>query len=159
VCFHLSNEASEFHKECLEAHNNYRSKHKVPALKLNKELCIYAQEWADVSRLQGCGLGGCFERVLILPASRKIEFSTIQLPRIETEASTFSLFFLIHNSSEFHLTTVSSTHQPFPNNSNQNSRGSQSPQAMFSSSRSLPSCIIENLFTVARSQVRDATQK
>ena len=50
---HSRNEASEFHKECLEAHNNYRSKHKVPALKLNKELCIYAQEWADVSELKG----------------------------------------------------------------------------------------------------------
>lgn len=47
--FQRSNEASEFHKQCLEAHNTYRAKHKVAPLNLNKELCVFAQEWADVS--------------------------------------------------------------------------------------------------------------
>jgi len=38
---------SEFAKECLEAHNEYRAKHNVPPLKLNSELTAFAQEWAD----------------------------------------------------------------------------------------------------------------
>lgn len=40
---------SEFQKQALEAHNDYRQKHKVPPLALNKDLCNYAQEWANVS--------------------------------------------------------------------------------------------------------------
>lgn len=40
---------SEFQKQALEAHNNYRQKHKVPPLALNEDLCNYAQEWANVS--------------------------------------------------------------------------------------------------------------
>lgn len=40
---------SEFQKQALEAHNNYRQKHKVPSLALNKDLCNFAQEWANVS--------------------------------------------------------------------------------------------------------------
>lgn len=40
---------SEFQRDCLKAHNDYRSKHKVAPLKLSKELCSHAQEWAEVS--------------------------------------------------------------------------------------------------------------
>ncbi|KAL3285339.1 hypothetical protein HHI36_019447 [Cryptolaemus montrouzieri] len=36
-----------FTKECLQAHNEYRKKHGVPALKLNKEICHDSQKWAD----------------------------------------------------------------------------------------------------------------
>lgn len=40
---------SEFQKQALEAHNDYRQKHKVTPLALNKDLCNFAQEWANVS--------------------------------------------------------------------------------------------------------------
>lgn len=39
---------SDFQRECLKAHNEYRTKHSVPALKLNKKLCQFAEEWAKV---------------------------------------------------------------------------------------------------------------
>lgn len=42
---------SEFQKQALEAHNDYRQKHKVSPLALNKDLCDFAQEWANVSNL------------------------------------------------------------------------------------------------------------
>lgn len=37
----------EFEKQCLEAHNRYRAKHGVPAVKLSKQLCSYAGQWAN----------------------------------------------------------------------------------------------------------------
>ncbi|XP_053960496.1 GLIPR1-like protein 1 [Anastrepha ludens] len=37
---------SEFEKECLEAHNQYRAAHGSPPLVLDRGLCKYAQEWA-----------------------------------------------------------------------------------------------------------------
>lgn len=37
----------KFEEAALEAHNEYRKKHGVAALKLDKKLCSYAQEWAD----------------------------------------------------------------------------------------------------------------
>lgn len=40
---------SEFQKQALEAHNHYRQEHKVQPLALSKDLCNYAQEWANVS--------------------------------------------------------------------------------------------------------------
>ncbi|XP_064079225.1 uncharacterized protein LOC135196370 isoform X3 [Macrobrachium nipponense] len=42
-----SSEEGDFAEECLKAHNNYRKKHGVPALKLNKELSKFAKEWAQ----------------------------------------------------------------------------------------------------------------
>ncbi|KAJ9594555.1 hypothetical protein L9F63_027462, partial [Diploptera punctata] len=36
----------DFTAECLKAHNEYREKHGVPPLKLNKKLCKYSEEWA-----------------------------------------------------------------------------------------------------------------
>ncbi|KAK9882009.1 hypothetical protein WA026_018861 [Henosepilachna vigintioctopunctata] len=36
-----------FAKQCLQAHNEYRKKHGVPSLKLNKDICIESQKWAD----------------------------------------------------------------------------------------------------------------
>lgn len=39
---------SEFEKSCLKAHNEYRAKHAVPPLKLNKRLCRFSEEWAKV---------------------------------------------------------------------------------------------------------------
>ncbi|XP_055607515.1 uncharacterized protein LOC129755176 isoform X1 [Uranotaenia lowii] len=44
---------SDFELECLKAHNEYRSKHGVLALKLNKRLCRYAEEWAKVIAARG----------------------------------------------------------------------------------------------------------
>lgn len=49
-----SNNFTKFQVECLNEHNGYRKKHGVPELKLNKEICDYAQEWANVSNL--CGI-------------------------------------------------------------------------------------------------------
>lgn len=37
----------EFAKDCLEAHNEYRAKHKSPPLKLSSQLCTFSQEWAE----------------------------------------------------------------------------------------------------------------
>lgn len=42
---------TEFEKSCLKAHNEYRAKHAVPPLKLNKRLCRFSEEWAKVSAL------------------------------------------------------------------------------------------------------------
>lgn len=39
---------TEFEKACLKAHNEYRAKHVVPPLKLNKRLCRFSEEWAKV---------------------------------------------------------------------------------------------------------------
>lgn len=38
----------KFEEEFLQAHNDYRRKHGVPLLELNKKLCKYAEEWAKV---------------------------------------------------------------------------------------------------------------
>lgn len=40
---------TEFEKACLKAHNEFRAKHAVPPLKLNKRLCRFSEEWAKVS--------------------------------------------------------------------------------------------------------------
>lgn len=36
----------EFEMDCLKAHNEFRSKHGVKLLKLNRKLCKFAEEWA-----------------------------------------------------------------------------------------------------------------
>ncbi|XP_066258178.1 uncharacterized protein [Euwallacea similis] len=41
------NPTMDFATECLQAHNEYRKKHGVPPLKLNKEICKVSQQWAD----------------------------------------------------------------------------------------------------------------
>lgn len=38
---------ADFQKECLKAHNEFRHKHGVPPLTLNKEICKISQTWAD----------------------------------------------------------------------------------------------------------------
>ncbi|XP_060519497.1 uncharacterized protein LOC132697833 isoform X2 [Cylas formicarius] len=40
-------DVDEFALEAWKVHNEYRKKHGVPSLKLNKELCAFAQEWAN----------------------------------------------------------------------------------------------------------------
>ncbi|XP_023341668.1 protein PRY1 [Eurytemora carolleeae] len=42
-----SNEDDKFAKKSLEEHNKFRRKHGVPPLTLNKEMCMYSQEWAE----------------------------------------------------------------------------------------------------------------
>lgn len=37
----------EFAQEGLRVHNEYRRKHGVPDLKLNRQLCVYAKHWAE----------------------------------------------------------------------------------------------------------------
>lgn len=39
---------TEFEKSCLKAHNEFRIKHAVSPLKLNKRLCRFSEEWAKV---------------------------------------------------------------------------------------------------------------
>lgn len=39
---------SEFEDDFLTAHNKYRSRHGVTALKLDKKLCSYSTEWAKI---------------------------------------------------------------------------------------------------------------
>lgn len=43
---HMKRGYGEFELDCLRAHNEYRIKHGVPALKLNTRLCKFAEEWA-----------------------------------------------------------------------------------------------------------------
>uniref|UniRef100_A0A2M3ZF87 Putative scp-like extracellular protein n=1 Tax=Anopheles braziliensis TaxID=58242 RepID=A0A2M3ZF87_9DIPT len=43
----------EFERECLKAHNEYRTRHGVLPLKLSKRLCRYAEEWAKVIAARG----------------------------------------------------------------------------------------------------------
>ncbi|XP_023221216.1 Golgi-associated plant pathogenesis-related protein 1-like [Centruroides sculpturatus] len=38
--------SGDFAQDCLQWHNHYRTIHGVPPLKLSKELCRYAEEWA-----------------------------------------------------------------------------------------------------------------
>lgn len=38
---------ADFQKECLKAHNEYRQRHGVAPLTLNKEICKISQAWAD----------------------------------------------------------------------------------------------------------------
>lgn len=45
---------TSFQVDCLEAHNDYRLRHGVHRIELDKKLCKYAQEWADY--LKGCNL-------------------------------------------------------------------------------------------------------
>ncbi|XP_055529626.1 uncharacterized protein LOC129721273 [Wyeomyia smithii] len=44
---------SDFELDCLKTHNEYRTKHGVLPLKLNKRLCRYADEWAKVIAARG----------------------------------------------------------------------------------------------------------
>lgn len=44
---------NDFELECLKSHNEYRTKHGVLPLKLNKRLCRYAEEWAKVIAARG----------------------------------------------------------------------------------------------------------
>lgn len=44
---------SDFELDCLKAHNEYRLRHGVPALKLNKKLCKHAEEWARILASRG----------------------------------------------------------------------------------------------------------
>ncbi|CAG9816159.1 unnamed protein product [Phaedon cochleariae] len=41
------NPKMEFQNECLKAHNEYRKKHGVPPLKLNRDMCKVSQDWAN----------------------------------------------------------------------------------------------------------------
>ena len=38
---------TEFEKDCLKAHNEYRAKHGVPPLKWSAQLAADAQKWAN----------------------------------------------------------------------------------------------------------------
>lgn len=44
---------SEFETDCLKAHNEFRARHGVPALKLSKRLCKHAEEWARILASRG----------------------------------------------------------------------------------------------------------
>lgn len=39
---------SDFETSCLKAHNEFRARHGVPPLKLNRRLCRFSDEWAKV---------------------------------------------------------------------------------------------------------------
>lgn len=66
---------SEFQVDCLDAHNDFRSRHKVPALDLNEGLCKYAEDYAKY--LCQCdsekpSKGPYGENIFIKQSSRKI---------------------------------------------------------------------------------------
>nr|XP_023020881.1 uncharacterized protein LOC111509384 isoform X2 [Leptinotarsa decemlineata]XP_023020882.1 uncharacterized protein LOC111509384 isoform X2 [Leptinotarsa decemlineata]XP_023020883.1 uncharacterized protein LOC111509384 isoform X2 [Leptinotarsa decemlineata]XP_023020884.1 uncharacterized protein LOC111509384 isoform X2 [Leptinotarsa decemlineata]XP_023020885.1 uncharacterized protein LOC111509384 isoform X2 [Leptinotarsa decemlineata]XP_023020886.1 uncharacterized protein LOC111509384 isoform len=41
------NPKMDFQNECLQAHNEYRTRHGVPPLKLNRDMCKVSQDWAN----------------------------------------------------------------------------------------------------------------
>ncbi|KAF5289263.1 hypothetical protein FQA39_LY15193 [Lamprigera yunnana] len=45
--FKKKNPSADFQIQCLEAHNEYRQKHGVAPLKLNKDICAVSQNWAN----------------------------------------------------------------------------------------------------------------
>lgn len=44
---------TDFERDCLKAHNDFRVKHGVSPLKLNKKLCRFAEEWAKIIASRG----------------------------------------------------------------------------------------------------------
>lgn len=48
----ITNGFSDFEKDCLRAHNDFRAKHRVSPLKINKKLCRNAEEWAKVYKIR-----------------------------------------------------------------------------------------------------------
>lgn len=44
---------NDFELDCLKAHNEFRSRHGVPPLKINKRLCKHAEEWARILASRG----------------------------------------------------------------------------------------------------------
>lgn len=44
---------TDFELDCLRAHNEFRARHGVPPLKLNKRLCKHAEEWARILASRG----------------------------------------------------------------------------------------------------------
>ena len=52
---------TEFEKDCLNAHNEYRAKHGVPPLKWSAELAADAQIWANELAVKSeCRLQYCY---------------------------------------------------------------------------------------------------
>ncbi|CAG5036509.1 unnamed protein product [Parnassius apollo] len=49
----VSKSVEKFEEEFLRAHNEYRRRHGVPPLELNKKLCKYAEEWAKILAKNG----------------------------------------------------------------------------------------------------------
>lgn len=49
----VSSQFTEFQRDCLDAHNEYRAKHGVAPLKLSKNLCKFAEEWAKIIAQRG----------------------------------------------------------------------------------------------------------
>ncbi|XP_072016716.1 uncharacterized protein [Amphiura filiformis] len=73
-------ELKKFQKETLEHHNNYRKKHKSPALKMSDELCKSAQDWAEQlaskdQPLKTSGTYGVGENIAMHYSSATTEYS------------------------------------------------------------------------------------
>lgn len=49
----VSSTYTTFQRDCLDAHNEYRAKHGVAPLKLNRHLCKFAEEWAKIIAQKG----------------------------------------------------------------------------------------------------------
>lgn len=62
---------SDFERDCLRAHNDYRVKHGVALLRLNKKLCKFAEEWAKVGFCQAISI---LVFVLVATLNRHILF-------------------------------------------------------------------------------------
>lgn len=45
--------SSDFERDCLRAHNEFRARHGVAPLRLNRKLCRFAEEWAKVIAARG----------------------------------------------------------------------------------------------------------
>lgn len=66
---------SEFQVDCLDAHNDYRSRHSVPFLDLNVGLCKYAEDHAKYlcqCDAEKASRGPYGENIFIKTSSRKI---------------------------------------------------------------------------------------
>lgn len=69
----------KFNEECLTAHNAFRSMHNAPDLRLNPDLAIAAQTWAqklaESGRLQHCPDCGHGENLAVRWTSTKADFN------------------------------------------------------------------------------------
>lgn len=66
---------SDFQVDCLDAHNDYRSRHGVPRLDLNANLCKYAEDHAKYlcqCDTEKASKGPYGENIYIKTSSRKI---------------------------------------------------------------------------------------
>ena len=84
---------TDFQKDCLKSHNDYRTAHNVEPLKLSSKLCSHSQEWAEVMKNKQIILSRIIikkyfiEIYSILP--QLVKWSTDPIQSMEKTSTTF----------------------------------------------------------------------